>query len=317
MTGGVTDMSRKTMRYVNCPWGRLIVSVLLLLVSSSLCAQDLEPRRWTHMPTGLNVLGIGTSYSEGDIYFDPVLQLEDVEVELAGVGLVYLRTFDFLGKSARADFLVPYANGNWRGLLGGDPAKTRRSGFRDPRVRLSVLLYGGPAQTPQEFFKSPKSNTVVGAALSVKIPWGQYYPERLINLGSNRWVIRPQLGVTHTRNKWTYELTGSLFWYGDNDDFFGGTVLENEVLYALQGHVVHTFKPGLWVSFSMAYGDGADAFIDDVDKNLRIDNWLTALSFGVPINRQQGLKLSWLRARTQNDKGADLDSISVGWTLVF
>ena len=180
-----------------------------------------------------------------------------------------------------------------------------------------MLLYGGPAQTQQEFFKSPKSNTVVGAALSVKIPWGEYYPEKLINLGSNRWVIRPQLGITHTRNKWTYELTGSLFWYGDNDDFYGGKLLENEVLYALQGHVIYTFKPGLWISFSTAYGDGADAFIDDVDKNLRIDNWLTALSFGVPINRQQGLKLSWIRARTQNDKGADLDSISVGWTLVF
>ena len=170
------------------PGLRLVASLLLLMATSALQAQDLEPRRWTHMPTGINVLGLGTSYAEGDIYFDPVLQLEDVEVEMAGVGLVYLRTFNFLGKSARADFMLPYATGNWRGLLEGEPAKTRRNGFRDPRVRLSVLLYGAPAETMQEFAKSPKSNTVVGAAISLKIPLGEYYPEKLINLGSNRWV---------------------------------------------------------------------------------------------------------------------------------
>ena len=309
---------------ISPPTGKISVTSLhlaallvLLMAPCSLLAQDLEPRRWTHMPTGLNVLGLGTSYSAGDIYFDPVLQLEDVEVEMAGVGLVYLRTFNFLGKSARADFTVPYATGNWHGLLEGEPAKTRRKGFRDPRVRLSVLLYGAPAETLQEFAKSPKSNTVVGAAVSLKLPWGEYYPEKLINLGSNRWVVRPQLGVTHTRKKWTYELTGSLFWYSDNDDFWGGNKLENEVLYAIQGHVIYTFKPGLWASFSTAYGHGADAFINNVDKDLRVDNWLTALSLGMPINRQQGLKFSWLRARTRNDKGADMDSFSVGWTLLF
>lgn len=299
------------------PGLRLVAALLLLMATSALQAQDLEPRRWTHMPTGINVLGLGTSYAEGDIYFDPVLQLEDVEVEMAGVGLVYLRTFNFLGKSARADFMLPYATGNWRGLLEGEPAKTRRNGFRDPRVRLSVLLYGAPAETMQEFAKSPKSNTVVGAAISLKIPWGEYYPEKLINLGSNRWVVRPQLGVTHTRKKWTYELTGSLFWYSDNNDFWGGNKLENEVLYALQGHVIYTFKPGLWASFSTAYGHGADAFVNSVDKDLQVDNWLMALSLGMPINRQQGLKFAWLRARTQNDKGADLDSFNVGWTLLF
>lgn len=296
---------------------KLVAAFLLLMASPALYAQDLEPRRWTHMPTGLNVLGLGASYSEGDIFFDPVLQLEDVEVELAGAGLVYLRTFSFMGKSARADFQLPYVMGNWHGLLEGEPAKTRRRGFRDPRVRLSVLLYGAPAETMQEFAKSPKSNTVVGAAISLKMPLGEYYPEKLINLGSNRWVVRPQLGVTHTRKKWTFEATGSLFWYGDNDDFWGGNKLENKVLYAIQGHVIYTFRPGLWLSASTAYGRGGDAFINSVDKDLAVDNWLTAFSLGIPINRQQGLKFSWLRARTQNDKGADVDSLTVGWSMIF
>ncbi len=181
---------------------RLFFIVALMVSGGNAVAQDLEPRRWTHMPSGLNVVGLGTTYTGGDIYFDPVLELEDVEVELAGAGLVYLRTFGMFGRSARIDALVPYGNGRWSGLLQGEPASTRRHGFSDPRLRLSVLLYGGPAMDKKECASTPRSNTVVGAAVSVKIPWGEYYPERLINLGANRWMVRPQLGVTHSRNKW-------------------------------------------------------------------------------------------------------------------
>jgi len=60
------------------------------------------------------------------------------------------------------------------------------------------------------------------------MPFGEYSSERLINLGENRWVIRPQLGVTHTRGKWTGELTGSVFLYGDNDEFWQDTKLESD-----------------------------------------------------------------------------------------
>lgn len=63
-----------------------------------------------------------------------------------------------------------------------------------------MLLYGGSAQSPAEFasFKDQRSNTVVGAAVAVSMPLGKYNEDGLINLGANCWIIRPQLGVTHT-----------------------------------------------------------------------------------------------------------------------
>ena len=45
-------------------------------------AQDLEPRRWSHLPTGLNVFGLATGATDGDIFFDPVLRAEDVGLRL-------------------------------------------------------------------------------------------------------------------------------------------------------------------------------------------------------------------------------------------
>lgn len=297
-----------------------ILAMALLLAwagPTTVFGQDIEPRRWTPMPTGLNVIGLGTSYTTGDIFFNPVLELEDVELNLAVGAMVYMRSFGVAGKSARLDFTVPYASGRWTGLVSGEPAKLRRRGFSDPRLRFSVLLYGSPALDPAAFASTPRSSTVIGAAVGVKLPWGEYFPGKLINLGSNRWTVRPQLGVTHVRGKWTWELTGSVFWYGDNDAFFGDTLLENDELWTLQGHAIYTFRPGLWTSISTAYGNGGDAFVDGADKDLKVDNWLIALSVGVPVSSQQGLKLSWVRTRTQNETGADLDNLSLSWTFMF
>ena len=294
-----------------------LIVLTLLCVSGDLLAQDTEPRRWAQMPTGLNFIGVGTSYTEGDIFLDPVILAEDVTFRLAGAGLAYVRSFGMFGKSARVDVNVPYASGRWEGFVDGVYTSVRRRGFMDPRIRLSVLLYGGPAESPAEFAKSEKSNTVVGAAVSIKLPWGHYLEDRLINLGKNRWMIRPQLGVTHTRNKWTYELTGSVFLFGDNNEFWGGNKLESDPLYAIQGHLIYTFRPGLWASLSTAYGSGLQATINGLPKDNKSANWLTAVSVGFPLSRTQGLKFSWLRFRTQADTGSDFDSLIVGWSMMF
>ena len=280
-------------------------------------AQDTEPRRWAQIPTGVNFFGMGYNYSEGDIFFDPLLKIEDGDFKLHGVGVSYIRTLAFMGKSARVDFTLPYKAGRWEGLLDGEYVSVRRRGPGDARARFSVLLYGGPAETLQEFSKSEKSNTVVGAALAVTMPTGGYNSDRLINLGTNRWIIRPQVGVTHTRGKWTGEVTGSLFLYADNNNFWQDTKLETDPLFAGQAHLIYTFRPGLWASVSTAYGWGGEATVNGDAKNNPSGNWLTALSFGFPINRKQGIKIAWIRGRTQKPTGADVDSLILGYSLMF
>ena len=57
------------------PLARCMVLFLLTMLSLPLQAQDLEPRRWSHLPIGLDALvHLGTGYTNGDILFDPVLQ---------------------------------------------------------------------------------------------------------------------------------------------------------------------------------------------------------------------------------------------------
>jgi len=295
----------------------LVILLLTIFWSGASLAQDLEPRRWSQIPTGVNFAGIGYGYIDGDIFFDPVLLVEDATFEMHRVGLFYRRSLNIMDRSARIDFMLPYVAGRWEGTVDNEFVHFRRRGFGDARVRLSMLLYGGPAETPQEFAKSKKSNTVVGAAVAVSMPTGEYTSERLINLGTGRWTIRPQLGVTHTRGKLTGELTGSVFIYADNNDFWQNTELETDPLFALQVHLIYTFRPGLWASFSTAYGWGGEATINGDAKNNPSGNWLSALSFGFPINQRQGIKLAYLRGRSQKPTGADIDSLILAWSVMF
>jgi hypothetical protein len=126
--------------------------------------------------------------------------------------------------------------------------------------------------------------TVVGAAVAITLPTGEYSSDQLINLGSNRWIVRPQLGVLHQRNQWEVELTGSVFLFGDNKDFWQGTVREQDPLWFIQGHVVYTFKPGLWTSFSGGYAYGSRSTVSCIPlaDDSRLRYW--KLSLGVPIN---------------------------------
>ena len=287
------------------------------VLASPVNAQDLEPRRWSQLPTGINFIGVGLGHTNGDIFIDPVLEIEDAGVELYSAGVSYVRTFGLLGRSSRFDVTVPFANGDWRGQLQGEPARAQRQGLADPRFRFSILLYGGPAMDRQQFAQTKQSNTTVGFGLSVVAPLGDYIDDRLINLGQNRWIIRPQLGVTHTRGKWTAELTGSVFFYGENDRFFQGQRLENDPLYAVQGHLIYTFRPGLWASISSAYGEGAEPTVDGVPREAETRNWLNAVSLGIPISRTQGIKLSYVFTRTQVPFGADLNNFVLAYSKMF
>ncbi len=297
---------------------QILCIVLGLLFRADYCdAQDLEPRRWSQLPTGLNFAGVGYGYVSGDIAFDPVLLIENANFTMHNVALFYMRSLDVLGRSARIDFLLPYKTGRWEGTVDGEFVHLRRRGLGDARVRFSILLYGGPAQSRKEFSESKKSNTVVGAAVSLSIPIGEYRSEKLINLGTNRWVARPQLGITHTRGKWTGELTGSLFISSDNNHFWKETQLEVEPLYAMQAHLIYTIRPGLWLSYSTGYGWGAKAVVNGVHKDNAKSNWLNALSVGVPLSRTQGVKLAWLRGRTQAATGNNFDSLILAYSVMF
>jgi hypothetical protein len=283
-------------------------------------AQDLEPRRWSHLPVGMNVAGLAYAYTDGDLGFDPVLQIEDAKVETHTGMATYARSFDCFGKTGRLDVIVPYQKSRWAGLLAGESASRRRDGFADPWLRLSVNLVGAPALKGKEYLDyrgAHPVNTVVGAAVAVMLPLGDYQKDKLLNLGQNRFIIRPQAGLVHTRGPWSYELTGSVFFFTDNDEFFDGNKREQDPLYALQSHVIYSFPNRWWTSLSAGYGWGGESEINLDRKDDRKGNLVSAIAFGLPIGKNQALKFGYLSTDTQEDVGSDADTFFAAWNVRF
>ncbi|MGD9293412.1 MAG: hypothetical protein PVI41_00895 [Roseobacter sp.] len=110
---------------------RFSIAYVLVLFStlSPLAAQELDPRRWSHLPINTNFFGDAYAYTGGDISFDPALLLEDAEVRLKIVALAYLRTFDIYGKTARLDVVQGWRDAKWSGKLDG--VKTTGSAATD------------------------------------------------------------------------------------------------------------------------------------------------------------------------------------------
>ena len=301
---------------------RFIIGTALLFLSFSGpgFTQDIEPRRWTPLPIGMNVLGAGIVHTDGDIAFDPVLELEDASVDVETTIVSFLHAFDLSGQSARFDVRLPYQNARWEGLLAGEPASEERHGLADPRIRFSVNFLGAPALKGKEFQgyrASHPVNTVVGAALAVTLPLGEYKQDKLLNLGENRFIFRPQLGFVHTRGRWSYELTGSVFLYTDNDDFFGNNKREQAPMYALQTHLVYTSPQHWWISIGAAHDWGGESSINGDKKDDERRDRLYGISAGLPIGSRSGVKVAYVGSRSNEEVGKDSDSVALAFTTRF
>jgi hypothetical protein len=283
-------------------------------------AQELEPRRWSHLPIGTNFAGAGYAYTAADISFDPVLLIENADMEMHTWGVKYIRTFELFEKSARVDFAQAYQEGRWAGVLDGVSTTVRRSGWSDSALRFAINLYGAPPLEGKEYaaYRAETDvETIVGTGLVVQIPTGDYMDDKLINLGTNRFTFRPQIGVVHTRGKWSMEVTGAAWIFTDNDEFFNGNKLEQDPLYTFQGHLTHTFRPGLWATASAGYGYGGQSTVNGAEKDDRKENLAWALSLGYPITRQLGVKVAYIGTRTQESVGLDTDTIAVSFSIFW
>jgi len=298
-----------------------IVCVLLFgFLQASIQGQEIEPRRWSHLPIRSHFLGGAYAYTTGEIFLDPVLRIENAEFEVHSTALKFIQSFEVFGKSARIDVWQSYQSGEWSGSLNGVPAGISRDGWNDTNLRFAVNLFGAPplrGKEFQEYRAKAKNETVIGAGLGIQLPTGEYFEEKLINLGNNRFNFRPQIGIVHGRGKWSTELTTAVYLFTDNNEFFNGNHLEQDPIYAADASLIYTFRPGLWISASAGYGYGGETDINGVPTDNVTSNLGYGLAVGVPLSRALGLKFNYIGTHTYANNGLNSDTISVGLSVMW
>jgi len=289
----------------------LSIIFLLLLIANSVRAQEFEPRSLGNLPMKSNFAIIGYGYSTGNVLLDPSISIENLDARVHGFAAGYLRTFNLFGKLAKVDAVLPYAFGDWTGNYEGIDTATSRTGFGDVRLRISVNLLGSPALNRSKYL-SYDQKFILGISLQVIAPTGQYYSDKLMNLGSNRWTFRPQLGISQTLNKWLFEFYVGGWFFTQNSDFWGGNTLKQNPVGITKLHVIHSFPKAVWLAVDIGYGVGGATFVNGIKKDSHVSGIRFGLTAMVKIKKQHFLKL-YVVTGARFEKGTDYDMLGVAY----
>ncbi len=295
---------------------RTILILLLGLVSGNrLLANDVEPRLYSNVPVGVNFLTIGYASSQGEVTFDSSIPVEGAKGDIDAIVLSYSRGLSIAGRSALLTVALPYADFRLKGLLLGQPASGQRQGFGDPLVRLSVNFYGAPALKLSEY-ASYQQKTIVGGSISIGMPFGRYLEDKVINIGTNRWNLIGQIGISHRTGPWTVESAIGLSWYSDNEESFGDRRLEQDPIALARATVIYNFNRGIWVGAGVLYADGGQTTIDGFPRDDRQENWRTGAAMSIPLARRHRLLLKVTEGITARI-GSDFRTFSASYTYTF
>ena len=269
----------------------VLLTLALVALGRGADAQNLEPRSYINTPVGLNFLLAGYGYAAGGVASDPALPLQNAHLHVHSTLLAYARALDVWGMSGKFDVVLPYAWLSGSAEVEGQPRERDVSGLADPRLRFSVNLYGAPALALPEF-ASYRQDVIIGASLQVSAPLGQYDPDKLVNIGTNRWSFKPELGISKALGPLTLELSTGVTLYTDNHDFFGGKTRAQAPIYSVQGHVSYDVGSGIWVAVDGTYYTGGRTTVDGVEGNDLQKNSRLGATIALPVNRHISVKLS-------------------------
>jgi hypothetical protein len=247
----------------------------VLFAGASSGAQELEPRAYSPSLVGANFVLGSVGRSAGEILFEPLLDVHDVEADLWVSTFGFGRTFDLAGRQARVLAVFPAAWGAVTGDVGAQPQRRDLSGLVDPRLKLTVGLFGAPAMTRTEFAHAPQ-RTTIGASVTIVPPWGQYDLEQLVNLGYNRWAFKPEIGVSRPLGRWTLEGYAGVWLFTTNTAYYPGVARrKQDAIVSLQAHVARALPRRIWVAFDATWFAGGVTRIEripnsDYQRNTRL-----------------------------------------------
>jgi Putative MetA-pathway of phenol degradation len=248
-------------------------------------------------PVDLNIVSVPYTYQTGSVITDPSLPIQNVDAKINVVTAFYERTFAFFGREANAALVLPYVWAKVTGDVFEEARSVTRSGQGDMALRLASNILGGPALKREEFARAPQQTTL-GASLVVSMPTGQYDGTKLINIGTHRWAFKPELGFSEPVGRWRFDFYAGAWFFTANDDFFGGNRRTQDPMVSLQGHVIYTFPPGLWLALDGTWYSGGQTTVNGVLNADRQANARIGATIAVPLGRTQSLKAAWSRGAT-------------------
>lgn len=282
-------------------------------------AQSLSPRAYVIAPIHSNASTLTYSFQDGNVVFDPSIPIQNASGRITNPIASYVHTMSLFKRSANINVSQPYSIGHFEALVNGQDLKIYRSGLGAMAVRVSVNLFGAPAMDLQEFSKW-RQRTLIGVSLAVQTQTGQYDPLRLINIGTNRWAFKPEIGFSRRLNHWILDAYGAVWFFTANNNYFNNNPKSQrpnqqteKPMGVTELHLSYDVKPRLWLSIDGNYWYGGETSVNGIatPTTLQASSRLGTTA-SVPVSKHQSLKFSYSDGYYVRFGGA-FQNISVAW----
>jgi hypothetical protein len=260
-------------------WLCYIATLLLLVSSFQVQAQEIEARAYSNAPIGMNFVTGGIAQAKSGSY----------TLNTQAISLTHV--INVAGQSGRLTLVLPYAELTGTGRVGGQSINASAEGLSDPIIKASVNLYGAPALTNSQF-ANYQQDLIIGASLAATIPWGEYNNNQMINVGANRSLIQPAMGLSQAVGPWRLELAGMATIYTSNNSYMGSNTLSQNPIYSGETHVIYYFPNTAWISADATYFTGGQTYINGNPVNGVQENWRFGSTLSYPIDKQNSIRLT-------------------------
>ena len=292
-----------------------LIPLMAMCSAAPAVAQNLDPRSFVNTPVGINFVTVAYGYSNGNVLFDAAVAIENADLTIQGPTSGYAHAMDFWGLSGKFDASLGWACADGTAEVNGAPASRHVCGLSDPTAHVSVNFLGAPALTMRQY-PAYKQNILVGAGFRVTAPLGQYDPTRLINIGTNRWSFKPELGASKALGRATVEFLGAVSFFTTNSDFFGGNTQSQAPLYSAQLNLIYTFKSGIWgAAGALFYGGGATT-VNEGEPSTQQENSRVGAVLVFPAGKKNSFKAYW-SSGVWTRTGTDFDTFVVSWVHLW
>jgi len=292
------------------------LTLVVLQVPGQARAQFTEPRTYDNTPVGINQLELSYAYAHADASIDTSLIIAGASFNLNQGTIDYTRYFGLLHRLTWVEASVPLAG--LSGSIAGTIVHGSTTGAGDSSYQVAMLLKGGQALSVKQF-EQYKPTTTLGVSLTITAPTGSYHPDKILNLGSNRWSFKPEIALSHPfgpEQRWEFDAYANAYFYTDNISYHGRQILGQQPLAGLEGHLSYSFSDSLWASVDTRYSFRGTTFLNGVTQNNAQQNFILGSEMNVSLTPRNSLVFEFAKALVHHN-GPTLVGFSVKYDYTW
>ena len=271
-------------------------AVAIFLFPGQALAQFTDAHSYDNAPVGTNQIELSYAHVYANSSIDTSLIITGAKLDANQGTINYSRYLGWCNRTTWVEAGLPL--GSLSGSVSGTRIQGTIVGAGDASFQVGMLLKGAPALTVERFHDSEPASTL-GVSFSFTAPTGRYDANKVLNLGSDRWVFKPEFAFSQPfgrGQKWQVEAYANAYFYTNNTTFNGKEILHQQPQPGLEGHLSYSFSNNAWLSLDTRYSFLATTFVDGVDQNNGQQNFIVGSEMNVSISARHSLLFEFAKA---------------------